>query len=96
LSTQVPWREYLWILYGASILILIRNIIRVAEYITGDSGPILANEAYIYVFDALLMFIVMVIFNVRHPSIVVDGNSKRTRNDFGMIDNESSEDRINP
>ncbi|KAL4801940.1 RTA1 like protein-domain-containing protein [Aspergillus unguis] len=67
-ASTTPWMRHMWALYGSSILILIRSIFRVVEYLQGFDGYLLQNEAFIYVFDALLMFLVMVIFVVVHPS----------------------------
>lgn len=55
-------------LYAASVLILIRSVFRVAEYAEGNDGALLRTEVYLYVFDAVLMFLVMVTFAVIHPS----------------------------
>ena len=46
-------------------------VFRIAEYAGGQDGVLLGNEVYLYVFEAVLMFSVMVLFNVQHPSIVV-------------------------
>ncbi|KAL5334849.1 RTA1 like protein-domain-containing protein [Aspergillus crustosus] len=67
-ASTTPWTKHLWALYGSSILILIRSIFRVIEYLQGWEGYLLRNEAFIYVFDALLMFAVLVIFIFIHPS----------------------------
>jgi hypothetical protein len=67
----VPWRKHLVALYAASVLIMVRSIFRVVEYVQGFSGYLLSHEAYLYMFDSLLMFCVMVIFNIVHPSEVV-------------------------
>lgn len=64
---EVKWRKHLWTLYGASLLVLVRNIFRVAEYAQGYDGPIAHNEAFIYVFDAGPMWFVMVAYAVIHP-----------------------------
>lgn len=56
------------VLFGTSLLIMIRSIFRVAEYLQGNDGYILAHEAYLYVFDAVLMLSVMAVFNMVHPS----------------------------
>lgn len=64
----VPWQKHLYALYATSILILIRSIIRVVEYAQGSDGVLLSTEVFIYVFDATLMFLVMAIFGVIHPS----------------------------
>ena len=41
------------------------------EYLQGFSGYLLSHDIYLYIFDAVLMFCVMVMFNVVHPSEVV-------------------------
>jgi hypothetical protein len=60
----------MWALHASSILVLIRSIVRVVEYAQGESGFIMQHEAFIYVFDGLLMFAVMTIFLMIHPSEV--------------------------
>ncbi|KAE9364760.1 RTA1-domain-containing protein [Stipitochalara longipes BDJ] len=69
--SAVPWRKHLVALYAASVLIMIRSVFRVVEYLQGFSGYLLSHEVYLYFFDALLMFCVMVLLNVVHPSEVV-------------------------
>ncbi|KAH6719353.1 RTA-like protein [Leptodontidium sp. MPI-SDFR-AT-0119] len=66
----VPWRKHLIAMYIVSVLIMIRSVFRVVEYIQGFSGYLLSHEVYLYVFDSVLMFAVMVILNVVHPSEV--------------------------
>lgn len=39
---------------------------RVIEYILGNAGYLLEHEVFLYVFDAALVFTVMVILNVSH------------------------------
>ncbi|PVH70445.1 RTA1 domain protein [Cadophora sp. DSE1049] len=67
-SLSVPWKTHMYTLYATSLLIMIRSIFRVVEYLQGFSGYILSHEIYLYIFDACLMFAVMVIFNFIHPS----------------------------
>lgn len=71
LASPLPWARYLWILYLASFLIMVRCIFRIAEYAGGQEGVLLSSEIYLYIFDATLMVLVMVIFNVQHPSLVI-------------------------
>jgi hypothetical protein len=66
-----PWTRYLMVLYLASLLIVVRCVFRIAEYAGGQDGVLLSNEAYLYVFEAALMFSAMVIFDLQHPSAVV-------------------------
>ncbi|PKY00602.1 RTA1-domain-containing protein [Aspergillus campestris IBT 28561] len=69
-ADYIPWRKHLFALHASSILILIRSIFRVVEYLQGSEGYLLSTEVFIYVFDGLLMFFVLVIFVVIHPSEV--------------------------
>jgi hypothetical protein len=46
---------------------MIRSVFRLAEYLQGNNGYLLHHEIYLYIFDAVLMFITMVTFNVVHP-----------------------------
>lgn len=48
----------------SSVLILIRSIVRLIEFIQGHDGFIMSHEVFIYVFDAVLMLLVAVAFNV--------------------------------
>ncbi|KAL8969241.1 MAG: hypothetical protein Q9183_002091 [Haloplaca sp. 2 TL-2023] len=69
-SHAIPWRRTLYVLYTASILIMIRSVFRVVEYVQGDRGYLLRRELWLYIFDAALMALVMLLFNVVHPSKV--------------------------
>ena len=65
------WHKHLHVQYAASGLIMVRNIVRVVEYAQGQSGYLLGHEFVLYVFDALLILVVMVVLNVWHPSEIV-------------------------
>jgi hypothetical protein len=85
-SRTVPWRKHLITLYVGSVLIMIRSIFRVVEYIQGFDGYILSHEAFLYIFDAVLMLAVMVIFNMVHPSEVTAlmNGGKKAKNGWKM------------
>jgi SNF family Na+-dependent transporter len=70
LSFETPWKRHMFSLYLVSILIFVRSIVRVAEFVQGFEGYIISHEWYIYVFDALLMWIACVILNWAHPGEV--------------------------
>ncbi|KAF5007218.1 hypothetical protein FDECE_6452 [Fusarium decemcellulare] len=76
MTIQVPWKPYILVLYTASILIMIRSVFRVAEYVTGADGVLQAKEFYIYIFDGALMIITVVIFNLFHPSRIIHREAK--------------------
>ena len=67
-SEQIPWKQTIVMLYAVSALIMARSIFRVAEYVAGQGGYPLTHEWTLYVFDSLLMFIVMFIFLICYPS----------------------------
>lgn len=71
-SITVPWQQHLLVLYAASALIMVRSIFRVAEYVMGRDGILLQHEYYLYIFDAVLMFAAMVLFNIWHPSKIIE------------------------
>ncbi|KAM0342054.1 hypothetical protein ACHAPU_009782 [Fusarium lateritium] len=63
----IHWEADLWMLYGVSLLILVRSIFRVVEYGQGSTGYALSHEWTLYLFDSLLMFAAAAIFCWRFP-----------------------------
>jgi hypothetical protein len=70
LSNTLHWKRDLTALYASSALIFIRSVYRLVEYSQGNNGWLIRREWSLYVFDATLMLIVMVLFNWWHPSHV--------------------------
>ncbi|KAK0637995.1 Protein RTM1 [Lasiodiplodia hormozganensis] len=66
----VAWRKHFWVLMGASSLVFLRCVFRVVEYMSGRGAEFQNQEWFVYVFDAVLMLGVVVLFNVVHPSEV--------------------------
>ncbi|KAJ5189042.1 hypothetical protein N7491_005366 [Penicillium cf. griseofulvum] len=75
-DTRIPWTRYMKVLYMGSVLVLVRSIYRVAEYVQGSGGFLQSKEVFIYVFDAALMFICCLLFNFFHPSKILSGYHK--------------------
>jgi hypothetical protein len=73
----LPWKRHLYNLYIASTLIIVRSVFRVIEYLQGNSGYLLSHEVFLYLFDALLMLAVMVLFLGVHPSEITELYQKR-------------------
>ncbi|KAM0323274.1 hypothetical protein ACHAQA_008865 [Verticillium albo-atrum] len=63
-SSKVPWRRYLYVLYTTSAIILVRSVFRVVEYLQGNGGYLISHEIFLYVFDTILMALVMLIFAI--------------------------------
>lgn len=66
-----PWQALIYVLYVSSGLIMIRSIYRVAEYVAGSDGVLQEKEMFLYIFDALPMSLVTIVFSFFHPSRVV-------------------------
>jgi len=79
-TTTIRWQKHLVVLYAASFLILVRSAFRVIEYMMGQDGVLIDHEIYLYIFDATLMFSVMIIFNVFHPSQIITKERMRELN----------------
>ncbi|KAF2662880.1 RTA1 like protein [Lophiostoma macrostomum CBS 122681] len=66
-SPSLPWTKTLYMLYIVSALIMLRSIVRVAEFGEGFEGTIYLHEVYLFVLDGLPMLMVMVVWNVWYP-----------------------------
>ena len=69
---EVRWERYLATVYIASVLILVRSVFRVIEYLQGHNGYLLTTEWFLYVFDAMLILLVVGLLNWWHPSEVAE------------------------
>jgi hypothetical protein len=78
LELNSTWRKHLHILYAANLLIMIRSVFRLIKYAMGNNGYLLRHEVFLYVFDGLLMLLVMITLNVIHPSGLISHKTKRT------------------
>ncbi|KAL0254927.1 hypothetical protein SLS55_009451 [Diplodia seriata] len=81
---SMPWRKHFWVLMGASALVFVRSVFRVIEYLMGNNGYLLKHEVFLYIFDAVLMFAVMALFNVVHPSEITRMLKANDRREVGM------------
>ncbi|KAM6521626.1 hypothetical protein FSOLCH5_006382 [Fusarium solani] len=90
-ETLLPWSQYILVLYFVSLLIMIRSIFRVAEFAAGQTSVLQTSEAYLYCLDTMLMFFVCIVFNVRHPSQVVQ-NPNYKNMDHEMEDGRAPAD----
>jgi hypothetical protein len=66
-SARVSWRRYFWMLYTVSALVLLRNLVRIVEFVQGIDGAVASHEAFLYVFDAVPMGLVVILYTVLYP-----------------------------
>ncbi|KAB8236703.1 hypothetical protein ETB97_008894 [Aspergillus alliaceus] len=81
----LAWQKHLAILYAACILIMARSVFRVVEYIQGNNGYLLRHEVFLYVFDGVLMFVQMVLFNFHHPSRLLSAKTTQLPNHYNNV-----------
>ncbi|KAF4332611.1 hypothetical protein FBEOM_13588 [Fusarium beomiforme] len=67
IPVTIRWEAYLNMLYFTSALILARNIFRVVEFAMDKQGYLQQKEWPTFVFDSVLMLLVMVAFYMRYP-----------------------------
>ncbi|KAL4757189.1 RTA1 domain-containing protein [Aspergillus foveolatus] len=79
LGLNGTWCKHLHILYAANLLIMIRSVFRLIEYAMGNNGYLLRHEVFLYVFDGLLMLLVMILLNAIHPSGLISTRRKERR-----------------
>jgi hypothetical protein len=71
------WRRMLYILYSVSALVLFRCTFRLIEYAMGNAAYLIAHEWTLYCFDAVPMFLVLVLLFVLQPSKYVPQELKK-------------------
>lgn len=57
----------MWALYVACFALMVRNLVRTVQFGAGRTAAANTEEVYIYVFDAFLMFLVLLVLGVLHP-----------------------------
>nr|RBQ98114.1 hypothetical protein FVER53263_00259 [Fusarium verticillioides] len=67
MPVAIRWEAYLNMLYFTSALILVRNIFRVVEFAMDKEGYLQQKEWPTFVFDSVLMLLVMAAFYTRYP-----------------------------
>ncbi|KAF5593747.1 7-aminocholesterol resistance [Fusarium pseudoanthophilum] len=90
-SSLVRWRRYFRTIEAVTVIMIIRSIVRAVEYLQGQGGFVISHEVFIYLFDALLMFLVMLLFLIVHPGrLVKNGTGMKWRGQTQI--NEAAED----
>ncbi|GLA26010.1 RTA1-domain-containing protein [Aspergillus phoenicis ATCC 13157] len=83
-TSQAPYTHHLYPLYAVSWLIVLRSIFRVFEYALGQKGYLLAHEWPLFVFDAVPMSAVMVVWGYWHPGTLKAEGGLGAQQEVGM------------
>jgi hypothetical protein len=67
-SSSIPWKQSMRMLFVVSGLIMVRSMFRVIEYAMGNDGFLLRHEWPIYIFDAVLMVTVIIVYYLWYPT----------------------------
>ncbi|KAJ4251541.1 hypothetical protein NW762_011530 [Fusarium torreyae] len=70
-SSLVRWRRYFRVIEAVTVIMIVRSIVRAVEYLEGQGGYVISHEVFIYLFDASLMFLVMLLFLIVHPGRLI-------------------------
>lgn len=65
------WENHFRALEAVTCLVIVRSLVRLVEYAQGDDGFVKTHEVFIYLFDATLMLLAMVVYLVLHPSRLI-------------------------
>jgi hypothetical protein len=76
-DTTNDWKRMLYILYTVSALILFRCTFRLIEYSMGNAAYLIAHEWTLYTFDAVPMFLVLVLLLVLQPTKYVSSVERK-------------------
>lgn len=76
-ETRMTWEAVLWALYIACLLILVRSVFRVVEFVEGNDGFIMRREYLLYIFDACLMSLTGIVSIIVYPGSFLPRGSKR-------------------
>lgn len=95
-SYFVRWRRYFRTIEAVTGIMIVRSIVRAVEYLQGQGGFVISHEIFIYLFDALPMFLVMLGFAIIHPGRLVrnrgssKGKGKRWSDQIGLQEYSTS------
>jgi hypothetical protein len=87
-DTEISWRIHIWVLYILSVIFLVRNIVRIVEFLQGGHGFIVTHESMLYIFDGSFMFFVVLLFVFFHPGRLFRAARRVNKMNKWGVDNE--------
>ena len=81
LNPELHWRRYMWAIYVACVAMIVRNLVRTIQFGASQTAPVNTKEAFIYVFDAFLMFLAMLALAIYHPGLLIKKVRRMTKVD---------------
>ena len=82
---SLNWKNHFRALEAITALVILRSFVRLIEYAQGEDGFVLSHEVFIYLFDALLMFLAVTTYLVLHPNrLIRDARGSRVTARFSL------------
>lgn len=78
--SSVNWELHFWMAELVIVMTIVRSVVRAIEYLQGDGGYVISHEFFIYLFDAAIMWAVMMIFLFIHPGRLIR-DARRSKKD---------------
>lgn len=63
----INWQNHFRAFEVVTLALIVRSMVRSIEFLQGESGFVASHEIFIYMFDAVPMFFVMLAFLILHP-----------------------------
>jgi len=79
----INWQNHFRVIKVITAAVIVRSIVRAVEYIQGENGFVMAHEVFIYLFDATLMFLVLLAFLILHPARLMRDARQAEKEDWG-------------
>jgi hypothetical protein len=86
-GANLSWRRHIAVLYALSLIFIMRNIVRIFEFLQGGQGYITTHESMLYLLDATLMLVVTVILMLVHPGQLIKA-AHRAEKEGWRVSNE--------
>jgi hypothetical protein len=84
----VTWEAVMWALYAACLLILVRSVFRVVEFVEGNSGFIMRREYLLYIFDACLMALTGLVLFIFSPCSFLPQEGRKRDSELQLFPTE--------
>lgn len=87
-SSRITWESVMYALYAACLLILVRSVFRVVEFVEGNNGFIMRREYLLYIFDACLMSLTGLVLIVIYPGHLLSKRGEKRDSGLPLVSAE--------
>lgn len=88
-NPSINWQNHFRALELVTVVLIVRSVVRAVEYLQGVDGFVASHEIFIYLFDALLIWFIMVTFLILHPSRLIHDTQLQAKYNLNTGDSMS-------